>query len=214
MLGQKLGRSASYESAVAEALAEGYEGAPSGRVRDVPDERTIRYYTTLGLIDRASLMRGRTAYYDRRHLLQLVAIKKLQAQGQSLAEVQEAIVGQPLAALARLAGLGPGRMMEKEAKAPSSRRSFWKDAPAPVRELGGRELRKREESSPGATAAENDRPQRLQGFQLASNVTLLVAGLRALEDTDLAELRVAAGPLIELLVKLKIISPFEEGALR
>src|SRR5579883_622967 len=80
--------------AVASALAEGYGGAPSGRVRDVPDQRTIRYYTTLGLIDRPSEMRGRTALYDRRHLLQVVAIKKLQACGQSLAEVQRALAGQ------------------------------------------------------------------------------------------------------------------------
>ena len=33
---------------VAEALGgPGYNGVPSGRVRDVPDLRTIRYYTTL-----------------------------------------------------------------------------------------------------------------------------------------------------------------------
>ena len=36
----------------------GYEGVPSGRVRDVPDLRTIRYYTTLGLLDRPAAMRG------------------------------------------------------------------------------------------------------------------------------------------------------------
>jgi len=92
--------------AVATALAEGYGGAPNGRVRDVPDRRTIRYYTTLGLIDRPSEMRGRTALYDRRHLLQLVAIKKLQACGQSLAEVQRALSGQTDRALVELAGLG------------------------------------------------------------------------------------------------------------
>ena len=40
---------------VALALAVDYAGAGSGRVRDVPDRRTIRYYTTLGLIDRPAL---------------------------------------------------------------------------------------------------------------------------------------------------------------
>ena len=44
---------------VAEALlGPGYEGVPSGRVRDVPDLRTIRYYTTVGLLDRPAAMRG------------------------------------------------------------------------------------------------------------------------------------------------------------
>ena len=66
-------------SRVALALSVDYDGQASGRVRDVPDRRTIRYYTTLGLIDRPAL-RGRTALYGRRHLLQLVAIKRLQAQ--------------------------------------------------------------------------------------------------------------------------------------
>ena len=38
---------------VALALAVDYSGAANGRVREVPDARTIRYYTTLGLIDRS-----------------------------------------------------------------------------------------------------------------------------------------------------------------
>src|SRR6476660_3360448 len=80
-------------AAVEAALAEGYGGPPNGRVRDVPDRRTIRYYTMLGLIDRPAEMRGRTALYGRRHLLQLVAIKKLQAQGLTLHQVQERLLG-------------------------------------------------------------------------------------------------------------------------
>ena len=60
---------------VALALAVDYAGQASGRVRDVPDERTIRYYTTLGLIDRPAEMRGRTAHYSRRHLLQSGGLK-------------------------------------------------------------------------------------------------------------------------------------------
>src|SRR5256885_341273 len=78
---------------VALALTEDYAGAPNGRVRDVPDPRTIRYYTTLGLLDRPGELRGRTALYGRRHLLQLVAIKRLQAQGLTLNQVQERLLG-------------------------------------------------------------------------------------------------------------------------
>src|ERR1700736_5292975 len=92
---------------VALALSVDYEGPPNSRVREIPDRRTIRYYTTLGLIDRALEMRGRTALYGRRHLLQLVAIKRLQARGLSLAEIQQRLVGQSDAALDRLARLPP-----------------------------------------------------------------------------------------------------------
>ena len=63
------------------ALSVDYAGSPNGRVREIPDRRTIRYYTTLGIVDRPLEMQGRSAFYGQRHLLQLVAIKRLQAQG-------------------------------------------------------------------------------------------------------------------------------------
>ena len=90
---------------VALALRAGYAGVPSGRVRDVPDLRTIRYYTTIGLLDRPAAMQGRTALYGHRHLLQLVAIKRLQARGLSLAAVQERVIGLSNTALGRIAAV-------------------------------------------------------------------------------------------------------------
>lgn len=60
----------------------------NGQVRAVPDERTIRYYATLGLLDRPVAMRGRTALYNARQVAQVVAIKRLQLMGRSLAEIQ------------------------------------------------------------------------------------------------------------------------------
>ncbi|HEX2805271.1 MAG TPA: MerR family transcriptional regulator, partial [Kineosporiaceae bacterium] len=60
-----------------------YPGAPNGRVRDVPDQRVIRWYTSTGLVDRPIGGRGRGARYGTRHLNQLMAIKRLQAVGSS-----------------------------------------------------------------------------------------------------------------------------------
>lgn len=77
----------------------------SRRVRWQPDVRLVRYYTTLGLLDRPAELRGRTAYYRDRHLLQLLAIKALQARGLSLQTVQAQLAGQSDAALAKLIGL-------------------------------------------------------------------------------------------------------------
>src|SRR5689334_5525485 len=93
--------------AVAElALAAALPAADhSGRVRAVPDARTIRYYTTVGLLDRAAEMRGRTAYYGRRHVLQLVAIKQLQAAGLTLEQVQQKLAGATTRKLVDLAAL-------------------------------------------------------------------------------------------------------------
>lgn len=62
------------------------------RVAPVPDARTIRYYSTLGLVDRPGID-GRQARYNKRHLLQLVAIKALQALNLPLAEIQSRLYG-------------------------------------------------------------------------------------------------------------------------
>lgn len=62
------------------------------RVSPVPDARTIRYYTTLGLLDRPRLD-GRQARYARRHVLQLLAIKALQSANLPLVEIQSRLYG-------------------------------------------------------------------------------------------------------------------------
>ncbi|WP_066362315.1 helix-turn-helix domain-containing protein [Herbidospora mongoliensis] len=76
----------------------------NGRIRDVPNERLIRYYTTIGLLDPPLARRGRVALYGRRHLLQLVAVKRRQAEGVSIAAIQAELVGATNAHLAELAG--------------------------------------------------------------------------------------------------------------
>ena len=85
------------------ALAVGYAGQSSGRVRAVPDRRAIRWYTTIGLIDRPVAHRGRTALYGPRHLLQLVAVKRLQAKGLPLVAIQQELAGATDTQLARVA---------------------------------------------------------------------------------------------------------------
>jgi DNA-binding transcriptional MerR regulator len=85
------------------ALAVDYHGQSSGRVRDVPDRRAIRWYTTIGLIDRPLAHRGRTALYGPRHLLQLVAVKRLQARGLPLVAIQQELAGATDTELGRVA---------------------------------------------------------------------------------------------------------------
>ncbi len=62
------------------------------RVSAAPDMRTIRYYTSLGLLDRPSI-EGRIARYNRKHLLQLLAVKTLQGVSLPLSEIQEQLYG-------------------------------------------------------------------------------------------------------------------------
>jgi MerR HTH family regulatory protein len=103
------------------ALSVDYDGQPSGRVRLVPDRRSIRWYTTIGLVDRPAAHRGRTAMYGHRHLLQLVAIKRLQARGLPLVAIQAELAGATdaqLATIARLPAVAPTPMPTPTSPAP------------------------------------------------------------------------------------------------
>ncbi|MGI5325546.1 MerR family transcriptional regulator [Actinomadura nitritigenes] len=97
------------ERAVA-VLAAGESAQVNGRVRDLPNERLIRWYTTIGLVDPPAGRRGRTALYGPRHLLQLVAVKRRQAAGRSIAEIQLELTAATDATLERIAALPPGAM--------------------------------------------------------------------------------------------------------
>src|SRR5215813_7840984 len=99
----------------------------NGQVRAVPDERTVRYYVTLGLLDRPSAMRGRTALYGPRHAAQVVAIKRLQTMGRSLSEIQALWPTLDDPTLARMSGV-----TLTAASQPAARAEFWKREPAQV----------------------------------------------------------------------------------
>src|SRR5215469_5865895 len=100
----------------------------NGRVRDVPNERLIRWYVTVGLLDPPLSRRGRVAWYGPRHLLQLVAIKRRQAEGRSLAEIQAELAGATNASLAGVARVpdavltGGAAVARPAAPAPAPRR--------------------------------------------------------------------------------------------
>jgi DNA-binding transcriptional MerR regulator len=173
---------------VAEALADGYGGPPNGRVRDLPDARTIRYYTTLGLVDRPGGYRGRVALYGRRHLLQLVAIKRLQVGGLTLAEVQARLLGLSPRALEAVARLPrprspePAQPAAADAARPLRADRFWTAAPV---------------EPPTATNLIPTTPSPVQALALADGVTLLLGpGHAPLDDASLPALAEAVRPLL------------------
>jgi DNA-binding transcriptional MerR regulator len=206
---------------VAAALSVGSEGAPNGRVREIPDLRTIRYYTTLGLLDRPAEMRGRTALYSRRHLLQLAAIKRLQSRGLALAEIQERLLGLNNAALARLASL-PDQTRSKPDPRRRSQRAFWREVAEPLAEREPVDLAPRLQFDPTAASSAIARGagqpletatgnlQALTGVPVHDGVTLLVSSLRTIDEDDLRAIRAAAGPLIKLLQTRRLIGPRAE----
>ncbi len=167
-------------------VAAALDGAtePGNRqIRAVPDKRTIRYYTPLGLIDRPAAMKGRTALYDDKHLTQLVAINRLQARGLSLAEIQERLAGLPDKTLAEIAGVKAAPSKPKF-ETPRARHAFWAE-----------ETAERATPSPSTIEAQ----MLLSGIPLSDDVTLLLTPGREVDEADVEALRSAAAPLLRLL---------------
>ncbi len=151
---------------------------PSARVSALPDRRMLRYYTTLGLLDRPLEIRGRTAYYGRRHLLQIVAIKRLQAGGATLADVQARLAGATTAELERIADL-PATDGVVPPPAPA-RRDFWRGPPQPA---------------PIPVAV-----------RLGPSVTLVVDATRPLTNAEHDALRATAAPLLDHLTACGVLA--------
>jgi DNA-binding transcriptional MerR regulator len=172
----------------AEALAAGEVRAPNGRVTVEPDRRVIRWYATIGLLDRPVRTRGRVARYRERHLLQVVAVKRRQADGRTLAEIQAELAGATDATLRRVAGLpGPPGPPEPRAPEDNPRDGFWRAVPEAT-------------------------PTPLYPVALRPDATLLLHAAPA--PADLAAIHAAARPLLDLLADRGLLAdPARGGSL-
>ncbi len=193
---------------VAASLATpAYPGAPNGRVRDLPDRRVVRWYTTTGLVDRPAVQ-GRTAVYGPRHLLQVVAVKRRQAEGRSLAEIQAELAGATDETLRGVAAVPddliagePSRPEALPLSAPASRRSrFWAEPPAAAQPMA-------------PVSRGDDTVTKLAAVSLPGGALLLLprdSGGRPDED-DVHAIHAAARPLLELLAERGLLSPDERS---
>jgi DNA-binding transcriptional MerR regulator len=77
-----------------------------GTVTSVPDERTIRYYIAEGLIQSTDEKQGTASVFSYLNLLQLVAVKKLQAEHFPIRKIREVVAGKSEQELETLLGIG------------------------------------------------------------------------------------------------------------
>jgi DNA-binding transcriptional MerR regulator len=99
----------------AKILAESGLAQERGTVSDLPDERTVRYYLAEGLLSAAEEKQGTASVFGYRHLLQLLAVKKLQAEHLPIRKIRELVEGRELRELERLLGLEGGTASKNEA---------------------------------------------------------------------------------------------------
>jgi DNA-binding transcriptional MerR regulator len=77
-----------------------------GTVTSVPDERTIRYYLSEGLIQSPGEKQGTASVFGYLNLLQLVAVKKLQAEHLPIRKIKELVADKSEMELETLLGFG------------------------------------------------------------------------------------------------------------
>lgn len=74
---------------------------PHGKVTEIPDARTVRYYVSEGLVDPPSGQSGGSSLFEYRHLLQIVLIKSLQSRHFPIRLIRERISGRETPELER-----------------------------------------------------------------------------------------------------------------
>jgi DNA-binding transcriptional MerR regulator len=203
---------------VAARAVQASGAVPDNRqAKAVPAARMIRYYTARGLLPRPGT-RGRALVYGRRHLVQLVAIKRLQGQGLGLDEIGARLLDISDADLERLAAV-PDKAMPAELgdvdpaqsrKLSRTAEHFWeapligtghvvpgRRATTPVASTAARTggVAPGSAAVPAAPAAFS---RAVTEIHLSDAVRLLVEGDRS-GLPSLEALRTAAGPLLQLL---------------
>jgi DNA-binding transcriptional MerR regulator len=97
----------------AKILSESGLAQARGTVTELPDERTVRYYLTEGLLSPAEDKQGTASVFGYRHLLQLLVVKKLQAEHLPIRKIRDLVEGRTERELERLLGTGGGAAAKK-----------------------------------------------------------------------------------------------------
>ena len=114
-----------------QVLAEmGLEQA-RGTVTSVPDERTIRYYMAEGLIQTPEEKQGTASVFGYLNLLQLLTVKKLQAEHLPIRKIRELVAGKSEQELETLLGVGSTAKKSRETEAKRYLESLLAPAPVP-----------------------------------------------------------------------------------
>lgn len=180
----------------------------NGQVRAIPDGRTVRYYTTLGLVDRP-VIEGRKAFYGDRHLLQALAVKRLQGDGVGLAAIQRRLAGMTDEQLRTITGQPAMVDVQTRTPATGAARIPSPDAPEPTRTSPRRSTPfwAQTPATSGPPPIDIPDPEMLTAVAVGEGLTLLVPAIRSLGVDDVAALRRAAAPLLDHLHLSGAIAP-------
>jgi len=104
-----------------------------GTVTSVPDERTIRYYMAEGLVQTPEERQGTASVFGYINLLQLLTVKKLQAEHLPIRKIRELVAGKSEQELETLLGIGStAAKKSRETEAKRYLESLLAPTPAPA----------------------------------------------------------------------------------
>jgi len=177
-----------------------------------PDARAVRWYASIGLVDRPVGGRGRGARYGVRHLRQLVAVRRLQADGWSLADIQGRLAGADDDTLSELAALP--EQVDAVAVEPVHVEPVHAEpvhaepeaVPGPPRAASRADLQFWRPGSEAVVALERA-PHELRAVgavELAAGVVLVLP--RRPSATELPALAAAAEPLVAALIAFGLVA--------
>jgi hypothetical protein len=183
-------------------------GVPGARE---PDARAVRWYAGTGLVDRPVGGRGRGARYGVRHLRQLVVIRRLQAQGWALADIQGELAGADDEQLRALAPLPDLEVLDREVAAvPAgpvpSRDRFWAHGPQIALAPGSTVHLSPDDVGPVEVAV-GPEPG---AVRLADGVVLVLP--RRPSPVELSLVAEAAAPLVTVLASLGLAARGRSGS--
>lgn len=134
-------------------------------VTEVPDERMVRYYSTEGLISPPEARQGPSSVYGYNHLLQLLVIKRLQADHLPIRKIKELVEGKTERELEQLLDVKQARherdgpknaatvylesLLQRPQTRPAARPQVVEDLPPQVSSTGQASAWARVEVEPG-----------------------------------------------------------------
>jgi len=134
----------------ARALEGGDARQEKATVTEYPDERTVRYYLSEGLIPVPTERQGTASVFAYEHLLALLTIKKLQAENLSIKKIREILAGKSVSELEKLLGID---IEESEGGKNEAQEYLESLLTSPTRERGYSQMPQYSKASPPPAAA-------------------------------------------------------------
>ncbi|MEP7213357.1 MAG: MerR family transcriptional regulator [Acidobacteriota bacterium] len=131
--------------AAGQILKERGSSQEKGTVTEYPNERTIRFYLTEGLLPPSEMKQGNASVFGYSHLLTLLVIKHLQSDGLPITIIRQLVTGKAPAELEEL--LGAESVGVKVITDPAELQTTLSKSEAELTELYGEPVRKIEDQA-------------------------------------------------------------------